>query len=163
MPIPPTNPNHVLRKKDLVSSDDAGKVKIDPATGVMSVNGIAYSTDEVKTADTWFDGKPVYRRTIQLPTSYAFKIGHNYERLINEAIFDRVLDVKVVGAFEGAGYCRASASGYVRTYNSKIYYNFSKHSQYSVFGLEYYNTDTSEWTCDSIDMYVTVWYTKLTD
>jgi hypothetical protein len=45
----------------LASSDDAGKVKIDPATGVMSVNPDLYSVSAVLTNEKWINGAWIYR------------------------------------------------------------------------------------------------------
>jgi hypothetical protein len=46
---------------------------------VVEKNG-SYSLDEVKTADTWIDGKPIYKKTINtgaLPNASTKSLAHN--------------------------------------------------------------------------------------
>jgi hypothetical protein len=48
----------------LTSSNDPGKVKIDPDTGVMAVNPFNYGTSEVSTGEKWIDGTEIFRQSI---------------------------------------------------------------------------------------------------
>ena len=56
-------------------------------------NSNSYSTEEIKTGGTWIDGKPIYRKVVNvgtLPDKTSKNVQHNIQNL------DKVLEIKLV-------------------------------------------------------------------
>ena len=47
--------------------------------------GGGYSTDEVRTGETWIDGKPIYRKCVEITSNFtdSLIISSNLSRLVN--------------------------------------------------------------------------------
>jgi hypothetical protein len=78
----------------LASSNDPGKVKIDPDTGTMTVNN-SYSTSEQATGETWIDGKPIYRRV------FTGTITAAVNELVTTNLIDGTANIKMLVAVGG--------------------------------------------------------------
>lgn len=111
-----------------------------------------YSTEEVKTGETWIDGKPIYKKTIQFTTSAIGKhsIKHNISNL------DTIIEGKGSAKdSSGAFYMfpMSAAVDNVSAWSISIQ-NVDKTYMYFFRGTNVTGTITS---------YVTLYYTKTTD
>lgn len=115
-------------------------------------NLTTYSTEEVKTGETWIDGKPIYKKTIQFTTSATGKhsIKHNISNL------DTVIEGKG-SAKDSSGvfymFPMSAAVDNVLAWSISIQ-NVDKTYFYFFRGTSVTGTVTS---------YVTLYYTKTTD
>lgn len=111
-----------------------------------------YSTEEVKTGETWIDGKPIYKKTIQFTTSAIGKhsIKHNISNL------DTIIEGKG-SAKDSSGtfymFPMSAAVDNVSAWSISIQ-NVDKTYMYFFRGTNVTGTITS---------YVTLYYTKTTD
>lgn len=111
-----------------------------------------YSTEEVKTGETWIDGKPIYKKTIQFTTSAIGKhsIKHNISNL------DTII--------EGKGSAKDSSGAFYMFPMSAAVDNVSAWS-ISIQNVDktyfYFFRGTS--VTGTITSYVTLYYTKTTD
>lgn len=115
-------------------------------------NLTTYSTEEVKTGETWIDRKPIYKKTIQFTTSATGKhsIKHNISNL------DTVI--------EGKGSAKDSSGTFYMFPMSAAVDNVSAWS-ISIQNVDktyfYFFRGTS--VTGTITSYVTLYYTKTTD
>lgn len=111
-----------------------------------------YSTEEVKTGETWIDGKPIYKKTIQFTTSATGKhsIKHNISNL------DTIIEGK--GSSKGSSgtfyiFPMSCAVDNVPAYSISIQ-DVDKTYMYFFRGTNVTGTVIS---------YITLYYTKTTD
>ena len=79
---------------ELVVSDTVTAGDMNPVTSNAVAKAVNYSTDEVKTGATWIDGKPIYRKVLNISTS-AFTAGNNWVD-ISIPNLETVVDIKGV-------------------------------------------------------------------
>ena len=115
-------------------------------------NLTTYSTEEVKTGETWIDGKPIYKKTIQFTTSDTGKhsIEHNISNL------DTIIEGK--GSSKGSSgtfyiFPMSCAVDNVPAYSISIQ-DVDKTCMYFFRGTNVTGTVIS---------YITLYYTKTTD
>jgi hypothetical protein len=133
---------------------------------VVERNG-SYSTDEIKTADTWIDGRPIYKRTfgVQVTSTAAGEIIRT--TLPNSRIVDMNWDipVKVEGTWQ-------VGTNTVPPYNS--YWNFAVNSGDGAIQSWWSYQTIDGYVCLSVHtktssirtnypVYVTFYYVKTTD
>lgn len=102
----------------------------------------SYSTDEIKTGGTWIDGKPIYRKVIEIPD---FGIDNNFAYFYDSNF--KVIDVKtLIKSFDQDTYIKehsiqnmASISG--SNFSSEI--SIDTNEIYVVF--QGYNAQTETW------------------
>ena len=70
------------------NSQDVGNATfghtVEEISGISEFLYLNYSTEEVKTGDTWIDGKPIYRKVVDcgnLPASGHKRVAHNIANL----------------------------------------------------------------------------------
>lgn len=120
-------------------------------SGTINKNN-TYSTSESKTGETWIDGKPIYKKTIQFTTSATGKhsIKHNISNL------DTVI--------EGKGSAKDSSGGFYMFPMSAAVDNVLAWS-ISIQNVDktyfYFFRGTS--VTGTVTSYVTLYYTKTTD
>lgn len=111
-----------------------------------------YSTEEVKTGETWIDGKPIYKKTIQFTTSATGKhsIKHNISNL------DTII--------EGKGSSKSSTGTFYIFPMSSAVDNVSAYS-ISIQDISttyiYFFRGTN--VTGTVISYITLYYTKTTD
>ena len=154
---------YVKGNKVLTNSDIVDDLTSTSTTNVLSANQgrvlnekitnlTTYSTEEIKTGETWIDGKPIYKKTIQFTTSAIGKhsIKHNISNL------DTII--------EGKGSAKDSSGAFYMFPMSAAVDNVSAWS-ISIQNVDktyfYFFRGTS--VTGTITSYVTLYYTKTTD
>jgi hypothetical protein len=144
-------PSIVADSHFVTSSDDPGKVKIDPDTGVMAVNG-GYSLSEVNTGKTWIDGRPIYSLT-----TYTGYFPNNTTKSIPVTATDIDLIVNIESVYldtsSGVSCNMNRGSVQAAAYDIEVFYASSNNSVNVKTG-----TDRT-----TMHGYITIWYTKTTD
>lgn len=120
-------------------------------SGTINKNN-TYSTSESRTGETWIDGKPIYKKTIQFTTSATGKhsIKHNISNL------NMIVDGKGTAKDSGGAFYvfpMSSAVDNVSAWSVSIQ-NVDKTYMYFFRGTSVAGTVTS---------YITLYYTKTTD
>jgi hypothetical protein len=149
-------PSIVADSHFVTSSDEPGKVKIDPDTGIMAVNGLDYSLDEVNTGAKWIDGKPIYKRTFQV-TSPADATGTSFPLAsgVDTALDHTFMLIRSDGVKTTARNFFGTSSGLFQ-FTSSI--NVSSGDMSVVINIPQAGALYLNRPC-----IVTVWYTKTTD
>ena len=126
-----------------------------------------YSTSEKKTGATWTDGKPIYRVSVSgnvTPTVYANRAGAKLEKVINN--LDTLVNAYGFGKFNGGTYNkrRFSINGYLvntdLTFLVGGAFRLADDGK-TVDGTIFIKDGTL--TPTSVDMVMTIEYTKTTD
>lgn len=154
---------YVKGNKVLTNSDIVDDLTSTSTTNVLSANQgkvlnekitnlTTYSTEEVKTGETWIDGKPIYKKTIQFTTSAIGKhsIKHNISNL------DTII--------EGKGSAKDSSGGFYMFPMSAAVDNVSAWS-ISIQNVDktYFYFFRGTGVTGTMTSYVTLYYTKTTD
>jgi hypothetical protein len=143
MPVPPTRENHLVRLKEL---------------------GAAYSLDEIKTHDTWIDGKPIYRKTYR-------GVSPANNNVSDFTIVSSGVDTPVNYMFTteyGNNELMFSASDIFNTYmagvplSERVLTNLKRTSAGALM-LEVWVSAVPDAKWGNQKFVVTVWYTKTTD
>ncbi|MGN1218648.1 MAG: hypothetical protein ACI4TD_11865 [Phocaeicola sp.] len=113
----------------------------------------AYSLEEVKTNETWIDGKPIYRKTVYIPSFPSAAGNQSYAH--NTDNLDSIVNM------EGMAYAKSSTMGtsqvlnYAITASSTVYMVMQATKTNIII---YVGQDRSTW-----EAYITLYYTKTTD
>jgi hypothetical protein len=120
---------------------------------IVEKNG-SYSLDEVKTADTWIDGKPVYKKTLSINNSNAHAVSANVDLgLQPPANMHRIIDYKYTVGIADAN-----------TWNTTFaYVTFPYLSVLKSGNLGFYTGNNSISGLQPNTGLLTLYYTKTTD
>ena len=118
-------------------------------TGYEEVN--SYSTSEVKTGDTWIDGKPIYRKVIEigaLPNNYYKSVNHNILNL------NKVIKLYMIVHISDGTFYQANMQGTTTLFGGNTVTVRGNTTQIQVATTADYSTHTG---------YAIIEYTKTTD
>lgn len=115
----------------------------------INLENSSYSTSEVKTNETWIDGKPIYKKTISCGG------GSNKNKAVNHNISNLSRTIKIEGqAYDGSVCIPIPFTSTGDGVSSSIQVYVSSTQIVISCGADRDNL---------IEMYVTLWYTKTTD
>jgi hypothetical protein len=122
---------------------------------IVEKNG-SYSLDEVKTADTWIDGKPIYKKTFAVTGPSTINTGVTIDLLTG---IHNVIDHKTT----------VVSASLVYSWTSNVYFNADNEKRYSTSAYVSSNVMRLQIFIGVADSFlnakfhVTIYYTKTTD
>jgi hypothetical protein len=135
--------------------------------------GQKYSTTEVKTGDVWIDGKPIYRRTWNIPASSITASTNNHRKEcyynfsnVDRTMIDTVVNAEGVVNFDYGGYNRTITLGEMSCgTDMSTWYNFVFHhtDSWMQSALQVYVSSSTDTTQIVNYIHITIYYTKTSD
>ena len=137
----------------LASSDEPGKVKIDPATGVMEVNPDLYSYSDVRTNEKWANGNWIYRRSAHYLRPAGGAAGDSYTLFTLDYI--NFNPIRVEGIYHPDG-----NSGIFLPIGTKQMQGNTVHVEWDSYGAGNYAVRFIHANTYPMNVIIHVWYTN---
>jgi hypothetical protein len=151
-----------VKENKIYKIDEETNALIPVVTGISASGDGSYSLDEIKTADTWIDGKPIYKKTFKIksPKLVSSTVATDYDTGIfidvpirSETVFYHT-DPTV-----NSGNVYYNSAGGLRYMAGQYKSNATNNETLRVYVVLPYATSSSAFS--ECDVYITSYYTKI--
>lgn len=148
MPTTDTSVSQVIVNKLTKAQYDSATKSATEFYAVTDVDGESYSTTEQKTGGTWVNGKPIYKKTVDVGT-----MPNNTRKQVAHGISNLDFIISMSGSAYGNGtYLPIPYTDTASANGLGLYASSTDLILFTSANLSYLTTS-----------YVTIWYTKTTD